>query len=457
MTNKKIKESIFELENNLQINNKINNINNDSIETLDGDNIDNEKIISENKVREDTKIINQNNGNNDIGNNNFNRQNSEYNLLEHPNKENNSKKGKEKGKKKKKKENNSNHKPNPPPRFEENRASIGESQNSERENIRRSNVGEQNKEKTCSIDTVYETYYLYKYKRNTSKEEGLKEFKEKEKKCTFWKFFCCKYIPNSNLFFILSAFFGAKKDADSFTIKCMILILYIALLMFFNMFTEFNLSYFYSYITKYKEDSIEWYELAINFLIPFFILYIPIAVIKKALSITAFCFEVEENLKYYKKKYKDKGNFNRYEILIQLEKSKIKKFRNKIDKNSKIIFINGLIFLFLNWVYAIAFFGIYKNSFACVSANVAFSIGYTMFVSLILNLLSTWMELYGYNIKFYKNCHLSNLINCSCVVKFLSKWIFCLCRKILCCCCRKGTGNEENSNIDTDSPNNSNL
>ena len=202
----KIKESIFELENNLQINNKINNINNDSIETLDGDNIDNEKIISENKVREDTKIINQNNGNNDIGNNNFNRQNSEYNLLEHPNKENNSKKGKEKGKKKKKKENNSNHKPNPPPRFEENRASIGESQNSERENIRRSNVGEQNKEKTCSMDTVYETYYLYIYKRNTSKEEGLKEFKEKEKKCTFWKFFCCKYIPNSNLFFILSAF-----------------------------------------------------------------------------------------------------------------------------------------------------------------------------------------------------------------------------------------------------------
>ena len=43
MTNKKIKESIFELENNLQINNKKNNINNDSFETLDGDNINNEK------------------------------------------------------------------------------------------------------------------------------------------------------------------------------------------------------------------------------------------------------------------------------------------------------------------------------------------------------------------------------------------------------------------------------
>ena len=452
----KIKESIFELENNLQINNKINNINNDSIETLDGDNIDNEKIISENKVREDTKIINQNNGNNDIGNNNFNRQNSEYNLLEHPNKENNSKKGKEKGKKKKKKENNSNHKPNPPPRFEENRASIGESQNSERENIRRSNVGEQNKEKTC-IDTFYEKYYLYIYKKNTSKEEGLKEFKEKEKKCTFMKFFLCKYIDNSNLFFILSSFFGAKKDADSLTIKGMILILYIALFMFFNMFTEFNLSYFNSYIKKYKEDSIEWYELAINFLIPFFILYIPIAVIKKALSMTAFFFQEKENINYYKKEYKDKGNFNRYEILIQLEKSKIKKFRNKIDNNSKIIFINGFIFLFLNWVYAIAFFGIYKNSFECVLANVACSIGYTMFVSFILNLISTGMEFCGYNIKFYKNCHLSNLINCSWVVKFLSKCIFCLCRKILCCCCRKGTGNEENSNIDIDSNNNSNL
>ena len=111
----------------------------------------------------------------------------------------------------------------------------------------------------------------------------------------------------------------------------------------------------------------------------------------------------------------------------------------------------------MNWVYAIAFFGIYKNSFACVSANVAFSIGYTMFVSLILNLLSTWMELYGYNIKFYKNCHLSNLINCSCVVKFLSKWIFYLCRNILCCCCRKGTRSEENSNIDGVSTTNSNL
>ena len=120
--------------------------------------------------------------------------------------------------------------------------------------------------------------------------------------------------------------------------------------MVFNMFTEFNLSYFYSYIKKYKEDSIEWHELAINFLIPFFTLYIPIAVIKKALSMTAFFFQVKENINYYKKEYKDKGNFNRYEILIQLEKSKIKKFRNKIDKNSKIIFINGLIFLFLNWV-----------------------------------------------------------------------------------------------------------
>ena len=52
------------------------------------------------------------------------------------------------------------------------------------------------------------------------------------------------------------------------------------------------------------------------------------------------------------------------------------------------------------------------------------------------------MEFYNCNFKFCKNCHLSNLINCSCQVKFLSKWIFYLCRNILCCCCKKGTGNE---------------
>ena len=66
--------------------------------------------------------------------------------------------------------------------------------------------------------------------------------------------------------------------------------------------------------------------------------------------------EEKDRLKSYKDKYKN--NYNKYIIQLQLEKSRIKKFRNEIETNTRLVGLYGAALLFFNIYLAISFCGV---------------------------------------------------------------------------------------------------
>ena len=120
-----------------------------------------------------------------------------------------------------------------------------------------------------------------------------------------------------------------------------------------NMTTEFNLSYLYLLFNRWYDESINTSALLINILLPFVFLYIPIAVIKKYLSITAFYREERKKIFEFKKENpglyleeKESENSRKKEFKDNLE-SRIKGFTLKMEKNSDIIFYMELSFYVL--------------------------------------------------------------------------------------------------------------
>ena len=154
--------------------------------------------------------------------------------------------------------------------------------------------------------------------------------------------------------------------------------------MTFNLLTEFDLRHLHLYIHRWNEETDSSVAKFINTFLPFIILYLPIAWIKKALSMSMFCLEEEEKIKKYEELY-SKSNPGKYNIKIQQEKSNIKKYRNNKETNAQIVGLLGGCLLFFNWYLATSFCGVYNNSFDCIVVNVLWSIFYTMVFSLISN------------------------------------------------------------------------
>ena len=306
------------------------------------------------------------------------------------------------------------------------------------------NNNDQEKQKDCYFK------YIYYYKALTQDQEGLDKLKRR--KCPFCKLFLSKYIPHSTLFFIFPWFWFTKNDKDGYCIKFTVLILYIALFMTFNMSTEYNLSYLYLIFNRWYDDSINTGALMVNILVPFLILYVPIAIIKKSLSMTFFCLEENVRIKDYERKYRI-YNPSKYKIKIQLEKSRINKYRNKMETNYKIILLYGTIFLLFNWVYATAFFGIYKHSFKNIVINILSSMACTLVISLVLHFFSTVIKYSNWKCCKKFKFILADFIDCKIFVDFFSKIIWNITLSIFSYCFKEEHRfeeeiNEKNNNTD---------
>ena len=70
-------------------------------------------------------------------------------------------------------------------------------------------------------------------------------------------------------------------------------------------------------------------------------------------------------------------------------RTKIKKFKNYLNNNIKIVMTFGFVVLFCNAVLCYCYFGIYPNSFWCVFVNVLTSIGYNILISLVINVFES--------------------------------------------------------------------
>ena len=394
---------------------------NDNYNKIIDDNYDEKGIKEINNSGEIDKFMYANNIKESQNNNQYIKKESNELL----NQQNNSQKKRIKNKK--------NNKANPPDKSQ-NSENLQEEQipiPTERNNISNDNNQEERKEEDQNIlkkkinNFFYE--YMYLYKKNTQDQKGLEEFRLKD--CAFFKLFLSKYIPHSTLFFILPFFLFTKYDADDYFVKLVVLILFIGLYTTFNLLTEFDLSHLHLYIDQWYEGSKSGFALFVNIFWPFFFLYLPIALIKKALSMSVFCMQEKDRIEYNENRFRQ-NNPSKYKIFIQTEKTNIKKFRNNIETNVTIIFWLGIILLFFNFYLAISFFGVYENSFNCIGFNVFLSIVYTFGFSVILHLISTFIKYYDWKIfnivKFWLfdclNC--KKLVDCSYLV--VCKFCYCL-------------------------------
>jgi len=306
------------------------------------------------------------------------------------------------------------------------------------------------------IDKFY-YHYVYSYKTQTQNQEGLTKLKRG--RCftftSFLKLFLSKYIPHSTLFFILPWFLITKRDADGYFVKLIVLILYITLFMTFNMLTEFDLSHLHLYIHRWNEETDSSVAKFVNIFLPFIILYIPIAWIKKALSMSVFCMEEEEKINLYKDLYKN--NPGKLQIKIHQEKSNIKKFRNNKETNSKLVCLLGGLLLFFNWYLATSFCGVYNNSFDCIVVNVLYSILYTIVFSFILHLVSTIIKYFDWKCCNHVKFCISNFINCKSLVDCSFLWLcrcfyFCFCK-----CYKEEYNRDDEEHLDNNNNTNRNI
>ena len=220
--------------------------------------------------------------------------------------------------------------------------------------------------------------------------------------------------------------------------------------MSFNILTEFNLSTLHLYIHKFNDESSSGVDKFINMFLPFIVLYVPIAWVKKSLSLTLFCLEESDKIDFIKnnKKYIN----NRKTVLFKGEETRVKKFRNRIETNTRLIIFYGLILLFFNWYLATSFCGIYHNSFLCVIVNMLCSIGYTKAFSFGLHLLST---LFKYFKCFsFKLCFcISECFNCKklidCTYGLVCRFSYFLCFE----CWKEEFDDEDDTNKDEDKKN----
>ena len=358
-------------------------------------------------------------------------------------------------KKKKKKD-----KPNPPAKGDsnsDNNKVQPPGNQSDREDLNRKKRKEKGENDNKDCDELFKKY-VYIVKRDTQNSADLNDFIYTEENngnaqgITFMNIFLSKYISHSTLFFILPWIICTKYDKDAYYIKLSVLLLYIAFYMAFNIFTEFKLTTLHLYIQKWMYENYSFIDIFINMFLPFMILYIPIAWLKKSLSITVFYIQEEKIIDSYKKSLEYfSAHHKMYKRILKVylkeEESKIKKFRNNMYTNNKLIILYGSVLLLFNWYLATTFCSIYKNSFGCIVVNVLISMALTIGFSLLLHLVSAILKYF----KLFSGgfCFLiSECFNCKKIVDFTFLFI-CKISYCLCCECYKEEFYSSRNDIDT--------
>lgn len=199
--------------------------------------------------------------------------------------------------------------------------------------------------------------------------------------------------------------------------------------MFFNLITETNSSDLHFYLDKDGNTQKNFFSWLKNAIFPYLIVYLMVRYLKKAISLREFYLGVRKKVKPLIKKIRknkedkkvEKGKKKNLikngiskeseemkeiekeleEIVKKLEKltielhtirTKIKKFKNYLNNNIKIVMTIGFVVLFCNAVLCYCYFGIYPNSFWCVFVNVLTSIGYNILISLVINVFESILK-----------------------------------------------------------------
>ena len=262
------------------------------------------------------------------------------------------------------------------------------------------------------------------------------------------KGFLANYLPNSSVFFI--AYCCTKCDIENIILKILFVILIITLYMIFNILTEVNTSTLHVISNhEFEEDSPSHLDRVINFFFPFIVLYFPISWMRKALFknilFINFNKKIKQSLEKIKnlkikmdqsaeKNPKEQKDID-YIINVELKgiDSDIKKMYNNFENQIKLVFIFGSVLLFINWILAASFCGIYTNSSGNVILNVFISILFSVLFYLILNIASTLIKYFiGSKCKI-----LSEIYNCKLLVDVSFNECCCYFSYLLCCfnCC----------------------
>ena len=235
-----------------------------------------------------------------------------------------------------------------------------------------------------------------------------------------------KTISENTLLFVFYDFCKQKYDKNGYFIRFTVLDLYIGWYMFFNLITETNSSDLHFYLDKDGNTQKNFFSWLKNAIFPYLIVYLMVRYLKKAISLREFYLGVRKKVKPLIKKIRknkedkkvEKGKKKNLikngiskeseemkeiekeleEIVKKLEKltielhtirTKIKKFKNYLNNNIKIVMTIGFVVLFCNAVLCYCYFGIYPNSFWCVFVNVLTSIGYNILISLVINVFES--------------------------------------------------------------------
>ena len=189
-----------------------------------------------------------------------------------------------------------------------------------------------------------------------------------EKKCGCLK--CCDSLE--------------KYDKDRYYIKSAVAILYVGCLMLFNILFEFDLSTLHLFNNHKKVFGGKIHGWFIN-IIPYFLVCFLINFFKDSLSLREFYLEEMMRINYISDKY-EKNNTKKI-ILLHKEVTRIKKFRNNLENNIKLIARSGLVILAFNFYLVTCFCGIYENSFGCVIINIIYSIAISYIIILIIHII----------------------------------------------------------------------
>ena len=204
---------------------------------------------------------------------------------------------------------------------------------------------------------------------------------------SYWDIFLAKTISENTLFFVFN---WSRFDKNGYFIRLAIFILYIGWYMFFNILTEINTTTLNFIIHKDENNHsllsfLSFFSL--NAILPYFVVSLIIRYFKEAISLREFYLKEIERIENKKSKYEN--NKELLKNIMNEERTNIKKFKNYLNNNVKIVVTLGYLILILNAILSYCFFGVYQNSFWCIVVNVLVSILLNFAISIIINILET--------------------------------------------------------------------
>ena len=257
--------------------------------------------------------------------------------------------------------------------------------------------------------------YIFSINKAVSKYQSGKS--KNGLKYNFFEIFAAKIISDSNILFVMP--FICQIDMNGYFIKFSFLFIYIGFVMIGTLLTEINLSdlQLFGGNKEYncKDKPNYFWKILFGFFIYFFEQYL-----RKAISLREFYLDEDQKIDKIENKYKDKPDkvyFLKEEI--HGVKTRIKKFRNIINNNLKIISFLGFFILLINFIYSFTFCRIFKNSFIQLTVHVILYMVLNFIISLIINFLEaiSKFDIKHYLFILYMPCCLS----CYWIFKLLLK------------------------------------